>query len=86
MSEKRKLIVPASVKPYKLLFFDNSGRIVYTDTCSFKPDIPYLKQMLPFVVIKLLRRGKKGIKTFSIGVMERNVTMLGRVEDFIEVK
>ena len=86
MSKGGKPIVPASVKPYKLLIFDSSGRSVYTDTCSFKPDLPYVKQMLPLIVVRLFRRGKKGIKDYSIGVMECSVTMLGRVEDFLKVE
>lgn len=78
--------IPANFKPYRLIFFDKSGRSVYTETCSFLPDRKYIKERAFYVFIRLLRKGKKDVKEFSIGVVESNVTMMGRVKDFMELK
>ena len=72
-----------SFKPFQLKIFDKDGRSVYTDSCSFKPDLKYVQQLLPLVFVKLVRKGKKGVKDYAVAVIESNVTVLGSVNDVL---
>ena len=72
-----------SFKPFQLKIFDTDGRSVYTDTCSFKPDLKYVQQLLPLIFVKLVRKGKKGVKDYTVAVIESSVTVLGSVNDVL---
>ena len=72
-----------SFKPFQLKIFDKDGRSVYTDSCSFKPDLKYVQQLLPLVFVKLVRKGKKGVKDYAVAVIESNVTVLGSMNDVL---
>lgn len=77
-------LVPARFKPYRLLFFNKSGRTVWSENCSFKPDKDYVKQIAFHVAVRLARKGIKDIKECGVGVVESNVTMLGTIGDFLD--
>lgn len=72
-----------SFKPFQLKIFDKDGRSVYTDSCSFKPDLKYVQQLLPLVFVKLVRKGKKDVKDYTVTMIESSVTVLGSVNDVL---
>ena len=75
--------LPVSFKPFQLKIFDMDGKSVYTDSCSFKPDLKYVQQLLPLVFVKLVRKGKKDVKDYAVAVIESSVTVLGSVNDVL---
>lgn len=71
--------IPVSFKPYQIKIFDRNGRSVYTEGCGFKPDLDYVQKIIPFVFVKLMRRGKKDVKDYTVAIVESTVTVLGSV-------
>ena len=75
-----------SFKPFQVKIFDKDGRSVYTDTCSFKPDLKYVQQLLPLIFVRLVRKGKKDVKDYTVAIIESTVTVLGSVNDVLGKK
>lgn len=75
--------IPPKFKPYSLIFFDEFGRQAYREKCTFKPDEKYVKEIAFPVLVRLVRKGKKNVESFTVAVVEHNVTVLGIVKDFV---